>query len=143
MAVSSTENKYKLCIDGEYFNIAIAELHRKADILDKSAYRSEDGDLHREVIGTYYNYTLKFGMLCRNKEEREEYNKLFEVLSEPVAYHVVTLPHDGETFDGYFASVEDDINYLIDDETMAAFKGLQCNLISKKPRKVAGANAVI
>lgn len=138
MPVSSAENKYKLCVNGEYFNIAIAELHRKADVLDKSAYRSEDGDLHREVIGTYYNYTLKFGMMCRTLEERQEYNRLFEVLSDPVEYQSVTLPHDGVTFDGYFASVEDDINYLVDDETGAAFKGLQCNLIAKIPRKTPG-----
>lgn len=138
MAVSSTENKYKICIDGEYFDIAISELHRKADVLDKSAYRSEDGDLHREVIGTYYNYTLKFGMMCRTQEEREQYNRLFETLSEPVAYRSVTLPHDGISFEGYFASVEDDINYLVEDETGAAFKGLQCNLISRQPRKTPG-----
>lgn len=138
MAVSSTENKYKIKIDDTYFNIAIVELHRKADVLDKSAYRSEDGDLHREVIGTYYNYTLKFGMMCRTKEEREEYNRLFDTLSEPMEYRSVTLPHDGITFEGYFASVEDDINYLVDDETMAAFKGLQCNLISRLPRKRPG-----
>lgn len=136
--VSSSENKYKIQINGEPFNIAIVELHRKADILDKSAYRSEDGDLHREVIGTYYNYNLKFGMMCRTQEERAEYNRLFEVLSEPVEYQNVRLPHDGVEFEGYFASVEDDINYLVDDETGAAFKGLQCNLIARLPRKVAG-----
>lgn len=134
MAVSSTENKYKLIIDGTPYNLAIIEMHRKADVLDKSAYRSEDGDLHREVIGTYYNYTLKFGMLCRTKEERTEYNQLFEVLAQPVEYHSVTLPHDGITFEGYFGSVEDEINYLVDDETGAAFKGLQCNLIARLPR---------
>ena len=134
MAVSSTENKYKLIIDGTPYNLAIIEMHRKADVLDKSAYRSEDGDLHREVIGTYYNYTLKFGMLCRTKEERTEYNQLFEVLAQPVEYHSVTLPHVGITFEGYFGSVEDEINYLVDDETGAAFKGLQCNLIARLPR---------
>jgi hypothetical protein len=138
MAVSSTENKYKIKIDDTYFNIAISELHRKADVLDKSAYRSEDGDLHREVIGTYYNYTLKFGMMCRTQEEREEYNRLFDTLSTPMEYRRVTLPHDGIEFEGYFASVEDDINYLVDDETMAAFKGLQCNLIARLPRKRPG-----
>lgn len=121
----------KIIIDGTTYDVAITSLKRKADILDKSAYRSEDGELHREVIGTYYNYTLAIGV--QNNDEL--YNTLFEVLSAPEAYHQVTLPHDNVSFKGYFSSIEDEVVRLTADG--AKFKGLTCNLIAKSPRKKA------
>jgi len=121
----------RIIIDGTSYDVAITSLKRKADILDKSAYRSEDGDLHREVIGTYYNYTLAIGVYNNDTL----YNTLFEVLSQPVAYHTVTLPHDNVEFKGYFSSVQDEVVRLT--ETGAKFKGLTCNLIAKSPRRRA------
>ena len=121
----------RIIIDGVSYNVAITSLKRKADILDKSANRTEDGELHREVIGTYYNYTLAIGVV----NDEELYNTLFEVLSEPVAYHEVVLPHDNISFKGYFSSVQDEVVRLT--ETGAKFKGLTCNLIAKSPRRRA------
>lgn len=121
----------RIIIDGTEYNVAITSLKRKADILDKSAHRSEDGELHREVIGTYYNYTLAIGIVG----DEQLYNELFEKLSEPVAYHEVILPHDNIQFKGYFSSVQDEVVRLT--ETGAKFKGLTCNLIAKSPRKRA------
>lgn len=121
----------KIIIDDVEYDVAITSLKRKADILDKSAYRSEDGELHREVIGTYYNYTLAIGVYNNDAL----YNRLFEVLSEPVAYHKVILPHDNVEFNGYFSSIQDEVVRLTTDG--AKFKGLTCNLIAKSPRKRA------
>lgn len=121
----------QIIIDGVSYDVAITSLKRKGDILDKSAYRSEDGDLHREVIGTFYNYTLAIGVI----NDDTLYNSLFEKLTEPVAYHQVTLPHDNVSFKGYFSSVQDEVVRLTD--TGAKFKGLTCNLIAKSPRKRA------
>lgn len=121
----------QIMIDGIPYDVAITSFKRKADILDKSANRSEDGELHREVIGTFYNYTLAIGVINNDKL----YNTLFEVLSEPVAYHEVVLPHDNISFKGYFSSVQDEVVRLTEDG--AKFKGLTCNLIAKSPRKRA------
>lgn len=120
----------KLIIDGVEYNVPIVELKRKADILDKTANRAEDGSLHREVIGTYHNYTMKIGRI-RNKNL---YNTLFDVLSEPVASHRVELPNDHIAFDGYFSSVQDEIvRVYYDDE--ATYKNLSCNLTAMIPRR--------
>lgn len=121
----------KIIIDGVSYDVAIASLKRKADILDKSAYRSEDGELHREVIGTFYNYTLAIGVINNDSL----YNQLFEVLSAPVPYHTVILPHDNYSFDGYFSSIQDEVSRLTEDG--AKFKGLTCNLTARSPRKRA------
>lgn len=120
-----------LIIDGVEYDVPIIELVRKADILDRYAERTEDGVLHREVIGTYHNYTLKIGVVSNPVL----YNTLFSVLSTPVASHIVELPHDHIAFEGYFASVQDKIKYLTDDG--AVYSELSCNLIATNPTRRA------
>lgn len=122
-------SNYYIKIDGVSYQVAITSLKRKADILDKYAERTEDGHLHREVIGTYHNYTLAIGIV----NDLDLYNTLFDVLSEPVESHMVELPHDHVLFEGYFSSVQDEIDRINDRGTR--YKGLTCNLIATKPRR--------
>ena len=119
-----------IIIDDKAYAVRITELKRNADILDKYAERDEKGELHREVIGTYYNYQLKIGV---KRGERQLYNELFDVLSEPVASHRVELPHDHVEFDGYFSSISDNIK-LVDDDGFDC-DGLSCKLTAMKPRR--------
>lgn len=119
-----------IIIDGTSYAVRITELKRTADILDKYAERSEDGILHREVIGTYYNYQLKIGV---KRGERTLYNNLFDVLSAPVESHRVELPHDHVEFEGYFSSISDNIR-LVDDNGFDC-DGLTCKLTAMKPRR--------
>ena len=119
-----------IIIDGQSYPVRVLELKRTANILDKYAERTEDGILHREVIGTYYNYQLKIGVKAN---ERALYNELFDVLSAPVESHAVELPHDHIEFDGYFSSIQDSIR-LVDDDGYDAV-GLSCKLTAMKPRR--------
>ena len=48
-------SKYIQIDNSEYKVPLISPMDRKGDILDLTANRTEDGVLHREVIGTYYN----------------------------------------------------------------------------------------
>ena len=124
----------KLIIDGREYDVPIVQLKRKGDILDLEATRTADGVLHRQVIGTYYNYTLNIGQ-CRS---RKEYEDLWWVLTEPVASHAITLPHDGISFDGYFGSVQDEIFYIYDDNGRRyRAKGLTCNIVAMRPSRTA------
>ena len=57
------EEKYDfIVIDGITFNIGVfADIKEAADFLDKYANRTEDGDLKRELIGVYFNFSdIKF-----------------------------------------------------------------------------------
>lgn len=119
-----------IIIDDKAYAVRITELKRTADILDKYAERDEKGELHREVIGTYYNYQLKLGV---KMGERELYNELFDVLSAPVDCHDVELPHDHVKFKGYFSSISDSIK-LVDDDGFDC-NGLSCKLTAMKPRR--------
>ena len=119
-----------IIIDGTEYPCAITNLKRKADILDKTANRTEDGDLHREIIGTYYNYTLEIGVA----NDPVLYEMIFEKLAEPVNFHTIELPHDHVSFQGYFGSVQDDIVRINDDGTYKC-KNLTCNLVARLPRR--------
>ena len=121
-----------LIVDGEEFEVGIITLKRKGDILDKTANRTEDGDLHREVIGTYYNYTMEI----RPGKNTAMYNRLFHVLTAPVPYHDVLLPNETETVQMYFGSVQDEVAVIQNGVTY--YKNLSCNLVCKKPRRYFG-----
>ena len=54
-----------IVIDGTTYDIPILSIKRKAEFLDKYAERTEDGILHRELIGVYFNYELQFGRTQR------------------------------------------------------------------------------
>lgn len=123
-------SKY-IIIDGVEYKVPIVELQRKGDILDLTANRTEDGVLHREVIGTYYNYTLTIGVV----NNQELYDELWWVLTEPVASHMIQLPNQPEPFEGYFGSCKDEIKLITDDGYKA--KGLSFNLIATRPSRNA------
>lgn len=96
-----------IVIDGQTFNVEVESVRRTADFLDKYAERTEDGDLKRELIGVYFNYTLQlFG-----NGDTAEYDRLWDKLTEPVEFHQVTVPGAGGdyTFAAYFSGVSDQL----------------------------------
>lgn len=123
-------SKY-LIIDNVEYRVPIVELQRKGDILDLTANRTEDGVLHREVIGTYYNYTLTIGVV----NNQELYDNLWWVLTAPVASHQIQLPGQPTPFEGYFGSCKDDIQLITEDGYKA--KGLSFNLVATRPARNA------
>lgn len=123
-----------LIVDGEEFHVGIIKMKRKGDILDKTANRTEDGNLHREVIGTYYNYSLEI----RPGNDTAHYNRLWDVLTEPVAYHYVQLPGSDTAVEMYFGSVQDEVRVIKGENgDEIYYTGLTCNLVCKKPNRYA------
>lgn len=122
----------KLVIDGVEYDVPIVDLQRSADILDKTANRSEDGVLHREVIGTYHNYTLKISHV----RDMQLYNELFSVLSAPVASHMIEMPDDHVTFEAYVSSIKDKIIRVYANEG-AKYGELSCKFTAMEPRRRA------
>ena len=121
-------------IDGIDYNIPLVSVKRTADFLDKYAERTEDGDLKREILGVYFNYQLSIGTI----NDEEEYEKVYDKLTEPVEYHDFELPTTRGTyqFRGYISSVSDEIEKIFSDT--ARFKGLSCKFTAKKPARTPG-----
>ena len=109
-----------ITIDGTDYSIGVINISRKANVLDKYAKRTIDGDLHREIIGVYYNYEIEFGPFW----DMEQYNNLYDKLTEPKEFR---------TFKGYIAEVEDKIEYVSNNQRRIT--GLKCSFISKEPSR--------
>jgi hypothetical protein len=120
-----------IIIDGETYNIPILSINRRADVLDKYAERTQDGVLHREIIGVYFNYQLKFG----STTDTTEYARLWNKLTEPVEFHTVTVPdEDGDfTFTAYFSKVGDELRKQKNAKNF--WKDLTVNFTAREPAR--------
>lgn len=116
-----------ITIDGISYDVNIVSCKRSADVLDKSAERTADGKLHRQVLGVYYNYKLQFAYGANTSV----YNALFAKLTEPVEFHTVIIP-GGYTFSAYIASVNDDM-VQVDDSGTAYYRNLSASFIAEQP----------
>jgi hypothetical protein len=121
--------KQGIYIDGKFFSVPLVSVKRSFDFLDKYAERTEDGDLKRELIGVYANYTMNFGVI----DDDDLYESLVDKLTEPVEFHDFVLPsiRKSYSFRGYVSSLSDEM-LKIEDNTVK-FKGLTCKYIAKKP----------
>lgn len=121
-----------IVIDSVTYDIPVLSIKRAADFLDKYAERTEDGVLHRELIGVYFNYQLQFGQTSNTTE----YAALWNKLTEATEFHTVTVPDESGdyTFTAYFANVSDEIKKT----TGAAnfWKSLTVNFIAQSPENI-------
>ena len=120
-----------ITIDGTDYSVGVINISRKANVLDKYAKRTIDGDLHREIIGVYYNYKIEFGAFW----DMNQYNRLYDKLTEPKEFHIISVPTNKgiRTFKGYIAEVEDKIEYVSNNRRRIT--GLKCSFISKEPSR--------
>jgi len=115
-------------VDSMSYNVPVVALRRRAEFLDKYAERTEDGVLHRELIGVYYNYEIEFGA----DADPVEYNALWDKLSEPVEFHTVTVL--GYTFTAYFSNVGDEVRRVHDGQPY--WRDLTAHFIAQSPARV-------
>lgn len=122
-------------IDGRYYNARIPEdgIKRKFQILDDdSAGRVGSGEMYRSIIGTYYNYTIQFDTLGMDPDE---YDALYNVLSSPVDYHVITVPYGQETltFNAYITAGEDSLKVVR--RGVNSWNGLSVDFVAMGPQR--------
>lgn len=117
-----------ITIDGVTFNVPVVLLRRKGQFLDKFAERTDDGVLHRELIGVYFNYELRFG----RTHDLTEYANLWQKLAEPVPFHTVKLPDEqgAFTFVAYISNLGDE---LLKSKGANYWQGLTVNFIARSP----------
>lgn len=92
-------------IDTVTYDVPVKMLKRKAEFLYKYAERTEDGTLHSEMIGTFYNYTFQVGMSANNTTD---YALLWTKLTTADTSHSFTIL--GSTFNAYVANVSDEVD---------------------------------
>lgn len=120
-----------LMIDGKKYNIGVyIGIKETADFLDKYANRTQDGDLKRELIGVYFNYS-DITFEPQTDSNYNEFEKLWNKLTEPEEFHTVKIANF--TFRSYFNSVSREI-YMFKDNK-AYKKNMTVSFTAKKPAR--------
>lgn len=123
-----------ITIDGIAYNIPVKGMPREASILIKDgAKRTQDGVLHAEAIGTFYNCSLSMGCSQNNVNE---YASLWLKVTEPSVDHTITVPDEsGElTFNCYFANIRDEC-IRVNVDGVAYFRNLSFDVIGTSPAR--------
>lgn len=120
-----------IIIDGIRYNVPVTSIKRKAEFLDKHTARNENGDLLRELVGVYFNYEITFG----NTTDTTEYARLWNILTEPVEFHNVTVPDESGdyTFVAHFSNVGDEVRKVQNAKNF--FKSLTVDFTAKSPAR--------
>lgn len=124
-----------IVLDTVTYNLPFKTVKRKAEILYKDgAGRTEDGVLHAEPIGTYYNYDVEVGMSLNNATD---YAAFWLVITSPDSSHTITMPDESDTltFSCYFANIRDDV-VRWNDGGVNYFKNLSFSIIATSPARV-------
>lgn len=125
-------------IDGKEFNVTVPSggIQRSFSVLDTDkSGRSQSGDMIRDIIGTYYNYSIAINTkLLKNKE----YDDLYEIISSPAEYHMLTVPYGQTTltFKAYVTSGTDSFD-TVDKNGTKRWKGLKLNFVAMSPQRRA------
>lgn len=126
-------SQYTFTLDGkEYRHLHVVSLKRSFAVLDgENAGRTMDGAMQRDIIGTYYNYSME---IDPEDSDPDEYDELYEAISAPVNSHEVTFPYGRKTlsFRAYVANGDDE---LFDASDGNRWDNLSINFIAMKPQR--------
>jgi len=121
-------------LDGiEYPEARVTKLARLFSVLDgPNAGRVMTGDMVRDIIGTYCNYSIEIEVA---EGDISAYDALYEAITAPVDSHALTAPY-GQTvfaFDAYVTNGEDEL--LSMESGRNKWGHLSFNFIAMSPRR--------
>lgn len=101
-------------MDGAAYNVHVTKLTRKFSVLDtEEAGRTMDGQMYRDPIGTFYNYTMT---VSPDPADPGAMDAFWEAISQPVKSRVCVFPYGQQTLTQrmYVTSGEQDVLRLTD-----------------------------
>ena len=123
-----------LSLDGkEYPNLHVVSIKRSFAVLDgDNAGRVMTGAMTRDIIGTYYNYSMEIDPVS---SDLAEYDEFYEAISAPVDSHVLIVPYAQTTltFDAYVANGEDELVSKYGSRN--DWQNLAINFVAMKPKR--------
>lgn len=119
-------------VDGTEYDVKVPEegITRNFEVADtENSGRSTTGVMIRDVIGTFYNYTIQ---IFPNKNNPNAYYTLYNILSSPTESHSLKVPYNGGwlTFNAYVTSGSDVVRTLKN----RTWKGLSLNFVAMSPQ---------
>lgn len=95
-------------MDGKEYHVVVEELERNFAVTDtEQSGRTQDYSMHRDIIGTFYNYTMK---IYPDIAHLDSYDEFYDAISAPnYASHEMTFPYGQETltFQAYVSQGKD------------------------------------
>lgn len=119
-------------VDDKAYNVDVTSLKRSAAVMDgEKAGRTLDARMHRDIIGTFYNYSIT---LNTRGMDAADYDDLYELLTAPVNCHVLQVPYGQSTieFEAYIANADDALKRI---GTINVWADLTLNFIAMEPQR--------
>lgn len=120
-------------LDGRSFNVVVTSLQRKASVLDgQSAGRVLSGRMERDIIGTYYNYSIELDTASMSVTD---YDALYEALTAPVKSHTLVAPYGQGTisFEAYVTGADDTLKIMTPAKNL--WGDLRINFVAMEPKR--------
>lgn len=122
-------------IDGVAYNVHVLSLDRSFDIAEEiSEQKTMSGEIYREPLGTYYNYTME---VMEKDGDRASFDAFWEAISKPVKSHLCVFPYNQKTLaqQMYIKSGKQKIRGIYSNNT--EWDVLQVKFYAKKPKVMA------
>ena len=122
-------------VDGIEFTKAIVDKPKRSfQILDgeNAGRQILTAKMERDVLGTFYNYSMNIDSRFMSKEE---YDTLYELLSSPVDSHTIEVPYGQDTlvFEAYVTNGTDELIRIRGNSNNWA--NLSINFIAMEPQR--------
>lgn len=122
-------------VDKVEYDVNVMKLSRKAKVTDTdNSGRTLDGVMHRDIIGTYYNYTLE---VQAKDGKYQDYDRLFDVVSAPQDSHDFVILYGQETlsFKAYVTTAEDSMIRRDDVNLWGYEDTLKLDFVAMEPQR--------
>lgn len=122
-------------IDGRSYDVLVPDggIKRSGKVLDgDNVGRSKAGRMIRDIIGTYYNYSMEIDAKGLSVGD---YDALYETLSAPDDSHRIVVPYgQGKlSFEAYVSNVDDTLLRMQDGQNL--WGGLSFNFVATEPKR--------
>lgn len=121
-------------MDGKEYDLWVTKLERDAQVTDtENSGRTNDYAMHRDIIGTFYNYNLT---IYPNGENVQDYDAFFEQITAPVESHDMVFPYGQETlsFKAYVTKAKDTL-IVQNQKNIWGREGLSLSFIAMEPQR--------
>ena len=125
-------NENIFSIDGVELRVNVMKLERGFSVTDtENSNRLQNYKMHREVAGTFYNYTME---VAPHPAHREDYDTFYEIITAPVESHRMVFPYAQKTleFDAYVTQGKDTVKQV---NGQNLWDGLSVYFVAMEPQR--------
>lgn len=123
-------------IDGVSLRLWVTSLERSFSVLDSEhSGRVQSALMHRDIKGTFYNYTLG---IDADRSNPADYDTFYQIVSSPVPSHNMIFPYAQSTleFNAYVTSGKDKLKIEENgNEQYNRWSGLSIEFIAMEPQR--------